>query len=462
MNKIIDTTKLSRDYKTHPWKNGETPIYDDFYYLYVDLNLPAKEIQRYMGIKSANLSRTLRSLGIYKPKQKTLEVRKELNIQKFNSASPFGDSRIYQKGRESCVEKFGTDKVTQVHIKNIEDLNRDYWFGNFVKQGVFLREKCIEHHDITLATVTKYKKKFGIWEPNKPYNRAEQEICKYLYSLGVKFQMHARGVIGSLELDFFIPDYNLAIEYDGLLYHTVDGQFSKTGGDDAGISQALKTQLCREKGIALLKIFEDEWLDTPKKYAWKTKIAKALNKANTVNIQSLYFAEVDPDICSSFLATYGIGLCDVVVDKSYGLYNSNYELVHVYALTKLNKNGYLLQACATKGTIYVNDYFLGLQDIMKRVQLLGVLCDARILLKEEENILVQLGLQYDKHTTPMKYYFEKSKIRSGRLPEFMASTIIGNKVDDCTTEEQAMLREGYYRIYDSGAHLFTTGGKINV
>lgn len=61
----IDTSKLSRDYSERPWKNGEVPVKEDFEYLYLELNLPAKIICKYMGIKSGCFNRTLRNLGIY-------------------------------------------------------------------------------------------------------------------------------------------------------------------------------------------------------------------------------------------------------------------------------------------------------------------------------------------------------------------------------------------------------------
>ena len=57
-----------------------------------------------------------------------------------------------------------------------------------------------------------------------------------------------------MEVDFYIPKYKFAIEFDGFYYHS---EFS--GGKDSKYHLD-KTKICEDLGITLIHIFEDEWL----------------------------------------------------------------------------------------------------------------------------------------------------------------------------------------------------------
>lgn len=60
-------------------------------------------------------------------------------------------------------------------------------------------------------------------------------------------------LFGGLELDIFIPNKNIAIEYNGLYWHrdTVKGKNYHLN----------KLNLCDAKNIRLINIFEDEWIN---------------------------------------------------------------------------------------------------------------------------------------------------------------------------------------------------------
>jgi len=61
-----------------------------------------------------------------------------------------------------------------------------------------------------------------------------------------------RTVIRPLELDIYLPEKALAIEYDGTYWH------STAAGKDAGY-HLRKTERCERAGVRLIHVFEDEW-----------------------------------------------------------------------------------------------------------------------------------------------------------------------------------------------------------
>ena len=62
-----------------------------------------------------------------------------------------------------------------------------------------------------------------------------------------------RVILDGKEIDIYIPEIKLGIEFNGLYWH------SEEGGKDSKY-HLNKTELCESNGIKLIHIFEDEWL----------------------------------------------------------------------------------------------------------------------------------------------------------------------------------------------------------
>jgi len=61
-----------------------------------------------------------------------------------------------------------------------------------------------------------------------------------------------RSVLNCLELDIYLPEYNVAIEFNGLYWHS---ELYKE--KDYHLNKTLE---CKKKGVDLLHIFEDDWV----------------------------------------------------------------------------------------------------------------------------------------------------------------------------------------------------------
>lgn len=89
-----------------------------------------------------------------------------------------------------------------------------------------------------------------------------------------------RSVLSPLELDIYIPSRNFAIEIDGLYWHSEEKGKGK-------FYHSYKTYKCREKGIQLIHIFEDEWIE--KKDICISRIKHKLN----LDISKVYARRCD-------------------------------------------------------------------------------------------------------------------------------------------------------------------------
>lgn len=88
----------------------------------------------------------------------------------------------------------------------------------------------------------------------KSTSKAELEIVEFLKSLNISnIIQSSRNIIPNRqELDIYLPDFNLAIEFNGLYWHNED--FQK---DNYHLQ---KLNVCLENNINLIQIFEDEWV----------------------------------------------------------------------------------------------------------------------------------------------------------------------------------------------------------
>jgi protein-arginine kinase activator protein McsA len=64
----------------------------------------------------------------------------------------------------------------------------------------------------------------------------------------------ARDVIPPKEVDIWLPDLGIGVEYHGLFWHTEDR---------VGMVHRSKWEMAQAAGVRLIQIFEDEWLDNP-------------------------------------------------------------------------------------------------------------------------------------------------------------------------------------------------------
>jgi len=91
------------------------------------------------------------------------------------------------------------------------------------------------------------------------------EIRTILDKLGINFFERDRSVLGNLELDFYLPEHQVAIELNGLYWHSIQFKNSQY--------HLNKTERCADKGIALIHVFEDEW-----NYKREIVVSRILNK----------------------------------------------------------------------------------------------------------------------------------------------------------------------------------------
>lgn len=129
---------------------------------------------------------------------------------------------------------------------------------------------------------------------------AEKEISSFIKSLGFEVVENTVGILnGLLEIDIYIPSKKVAIEYCGLRWH---GENFSGRGRNYHYS---KYKECLEKGIRLITVFEDEYLEHP--LTVLSRIKSALGAISiVVYARNTEFKEITLEEARSFLNKYHI------------------------------------------------------------------------------------------------------------------------------------------------------------
>jgi hypothetical protein len=170
-------------------------------------------------------------------------------------------------------DAYGTDYPSQRNLLNYSDLNEKFVRENFIRNNLFYGDEFTKYFGAKSANSfgNYYKKLWNITELTFSIKgKTQREIYDYIASIydSQKISLNNKQIIKNpfnghkLELDIFIPDLKLAIEFNGVLYHSFGiSKYSKFNNylEEDPNHLLRKTLLCGEKGIRLIHIWDFEW-----------------------------------------------------------------------------------------------------------------------------------------------------------------------------------------------------------
>lgn len=194
------------------------------------------------------------------------------------------------------------------------------------------------------ALVTLKKHNFGntlchtCFPPLKGESKAEKELAEFV-SQYVEIIRHCKNILDkNLELDILIPSKNIAIEYHGLYWHSSKMNYDK-------YKHRKKYDQCRTKGIRLIQIFEDEWLNKPELIKAKLLHILGIEPDKKVFARKTQIDTISSSEANKFLEQYHSQGSSQAV-KNLGLYYQE-ELIAVMTFCKPRK---ILNQISEEGT----------------------------------------------------------------------------------------------------------------
>ena len=132
----------------------------------------------------------------------------------------------------------------------------DFSDSEYVSSSVPITVRCVDHDLVFKANPR------GLMAGENPCSRCnhmksapEDAVAEYLGQFTTVVRRD-RSLIGPKELDIYLPEHNLAVEFCGMYWHS--------HGDKADEKKnkrrhAEKYRMCAEKGVRLITLYETEW-----------------------------------------------------------------------------------------------------------------------------------------------------------------------------------------------------------
>lgn len=395
-------------------------------------------------------------------KESILEKRKQTNLKRYGVENPFQSEEKKQKSKQTMMLKYGVEHPLQsdeIQRKREQTTYEKYGRRSYAQQHIdpsiltLLDDKCwlTDQHHSQKKTILQISKEVGV-SPSTVNNalvRAQvdvryyyessqqREISDWLRSLDITVQTGVRDIIGG-ELDIVLPDYNLAIEYNGLFWHS-----------EINLKQSYhlnKTIQCEQKGIRLIHIMEDEWRD--RQQQCKDTILHLLGRSIQGDFaRKCAIREIDWTTARNFLDQYHLLGAGTSGSYRIGAYNNNDELIGVMVFGQKTNEG------SSRGTVELkrfvtnkkNNPGLGTKMFKYAVQHQQYNKVVAFVDRRWFTGLVKHFIGFEQiGTTPPAVWWTDGNVRLHRR------FITKKQLSGIGSKRQQLLERGFYRIWDCG------------
>lgn len=419
--------------------------------------------------KICSSQETIRSMAMHLRFAHSIKTQDYIN--QYGEFRPKQINQIKKKNKSNikcgiCNKKLNSNQHLMYHItQNHPDITQSEYIIEHMYSGNPPLCKCGCGEETTLlrngnncdlkkSTYSRdYIKGHIDWEVFTNVNNQSQEeiqVLNYIKSIYNGNVIESYRGIPKMEIDIYLPELNIGIEYNGLYWHCEENG----RGPKYHIEKTLK---CKENNIRLIQIFADEWLNKPE--IVKNKLKSILNiSTRKIYARKCVVKEIDKKIKNQFLKKthiQGEDRCKI----SLGLY-FNEELVGVMTFSK--------PRIALGGNQKLQDTW-ELSRYSTSSQIVGGASKIISFFKKtfnpkhiysysdnrwtdwENNMYLSIGFTQTNISTPGYWYTKNFTERKHRY-NFTKNTLIkkGMGVKE-QTEKEIMRNHKYFRVWDCGS-----------
>ena len=150
------------------------------------------------------------------------------------------------------------NKTTEYFINELKQINDNIEIlGEYVNNSTKIKVKCKKDGHEWSATPNNLLSGYGC--PKCNASKGEKRIAKYLDSRNIEYKSQYKfnncKSKHKLPFDFYIPNLNVAIEYDGRQHYEIIDYFDGLDGFiDVKVRDTIKTKYCEKNNIKLIRI----------------------------------------------------------------------------------------------------------------------------------------------------------------------------------------------------------------
>lgn len=403
---------------------------------------------------------------------KTSEYRKRVkltSIKHYGVSNPMQNESVKQALSRAMQSRYGVRYASQLNMTDRSKISELHKFqdnpAEFIQslpENGRTESNIAKLIGVTPSAVSEFIVSHNLQRYVKYVkSNIENEVSEFLASLGLPFSSNCRKLIAPLEVDFYIPDKQIALECNPTSTHQSSVYDSFLGDPKPYNYHLQKTELCESVGIRLIHIFGYEW-------KYRNEQIKSILKNALVGPSVKYFArnltvKSVPYVDSAeFLNKHHLQ-GSTAASIRLGLYNDN----SLISLMTFNKVRNTIGSSTNDTDVWELSRFCTMSDA-------SVVGGASKLLKHfvsdvnpkkvisfsdrahmSGNLYKQLGFTEIRKSSPgyvwvnqkTDAYYNRVSCQKRNLRKlFNDETIdIENK-----TEKQIMIEHGYVQVFDSG------------
>ena len=402
------------------------------------------------------------------------KVKKKIvhtNIERYGASNPVKNQKILEKIKSTCIERYGVDNIFKSNELIRANLDRTYedlkerWKGIVIP--MFSKEEYTGHYhdEVYRWKCVKCGEEFEqkIYNTNhlhkiaeavprcmkcypfvSGFSREEKEVLDFVKSIySGEVIENDRSIITPYELDIYIPEKKVAIEFDGIYWHS---DANEIGAD----YHSMKTRMCAENGIRLIHVFENEW--SLKQEIVKDKLINILGICqDRIYARKCTVSKIGSMVANDFLEANHLQGADNSSIR-YGLFHNN-ELVAVMTFGKPRfSKGYDFELIrfATKIGCHIVG---GASKLLNhfRSSHSGSIVSYADRRYSDGHLYEKLGFSLVGVSKPNYVWMKKGEMLTRyQCQKHRLSSVLGDGFDESESESQNMARNGWNRICDCG------------
>ena len=370
------------------------------------------------------------------------------------------DDKIKEKIKITNLERYGFDHamknkdISLLNTKSLIDSRYNYFYKlgyeyigyDFELKNYKLKNIKYQHifeinYDLFRSRIKYNNDSCLICYPKQELSSIkEKEIVNWLRSLNIDVIENDRDAIKPKELDIYLPKYRIAVEFNGLYYHS-----DKFKEKNYHIN---KTEECEKNNINLIHIWEDDWV-------YKKEIVKSiiLNKLglikNKIYARKTHIKEVETKQAKEFLNDNHIQGYTTSSIKIGLYYNDELISLMTFGWRRINSqsNFELIRFSNKKNLIVVGGASKLFKYFLKNNRCGNILSYSDISIFRG-GLYEELGFINDGKTS-LNYYWTDLDKKYHRF-NFNKKKLIKMGYDERLTEEEIMKNIGYYKLWSCG------------
>ncbi len=358
-------------------------------------------------------------------------------------------NHLARQGCPKCSGRYHTDTAYFIEkAREIHGDKYDYFKVNYKDSKTKVCITCPKHGEFW-QTPQEHLQNKGCQKCSHSTSKEEIKLCGFLEENNMVVEQRVKNIISPYELDLYIPEKNIAIEYNGLIWHSE--KFRKENN-----YHLKKTELCEKQGIRLIHVFEDEWLEHEN--IVKSRLKQILGcdtDLPKVLVKTCVIDEIDNQSAKEFLIKNHI---QGFVSSSVYLgcfYNNELISVMTFKHDEKDSDKWKLTRFATD----INKRCVGVGEKMFKCFVknycpseINIFADRRWYSVLADDIYAKLGFKVDKILNSTYYYI----VEKHRLPKFgfrknvLLKKYPNSGLTENMTEHEMCQKLGFQRIYDCG------------